>query len=82
MRGGIKIGSKCTHDLDQVLRDDLVEPCQECLDLVLDRRVETVVGRELDELPLVLVRDWDLCTVLLQLNELGDTELHLDVSTK
>ena len=33
-----------TYDRDQVLRDDLVEPAKQSLDLLLDRRVETVLS--------------------------------------
>lgn len=67
--------STITYDRDEVLRDDLVETGQECLDLILDRRVQAVVGRQLHELLLVLLRDRDNRAALLELHKLRHSEL-------
>lgn len=68
-------GKNDAHDLDEVLRDDLVEACEESLDLLLDRRVQSVLGRELHKLALVFLGNRKRRAVLLQFNELRDAEL-------
>ena len=69
-----------TYDGDQILRDDLVEPSEQCFDLLLDGRVETVLGRKLNELALVFLSDWSSTSVLFEVNDLGHTKLQIAVS--
>ena len=64
-----------TYDRNEVLGDDLVEPGEQRLDLLLDGRVQPVVGRQLHELLPVLLGDGDSRTSLLQLDQFRDTEL-------
>ena len=64
------------YDGDEVLGDDLVEPSEQRLNLLLDRRVQPVVGRQLHELLPILLGDGDRRAALLQLDKLRDAELH------
>ena len=64
-----------THNRNQFFGDDLVESAQKVLDLVLDRGVQPILSRQLDELFAILQGDRRLFSVLLQGDNLGNTEL-------
>lgn len=71
-----------TYDSDEILGNNLVEPSRQILNLVLDGRMESVLRRKLDKLPLVLLSDYNALTTLLQRNDAVDTELKWGVSTQ
>ena len=64
-----------TYDRDQVLGDDLIEAREQGLDLIFDRRIQPVARRQLHEFSFVLLCNRQLGTILLQVNDPGNTEL-------
>ena len=65
----------CTYDRDKILGDDFIESHKQMLDLILDGRVQSVLGRQLDKLSLVLLSDRDGCAAFFQVNNLCHAKL-------
>jgi hypothetical protein len=66
---------KSAHDGDEIFGYDFIESVQQVLDLFFDGRVETILSRELDELALIFLCNWDSFTIFLQWNDTIDTKL-------
>lgn len=64
-----------THDLNQVLRDDLVEASEKGFNLILDRGIEAILRRQHHELPLILFSNWNLGTAFFEVNNSCDSKL-------
>jgi len=63
------------EDRNKLFRDDLIEPGKKGLDLIFDRRMQPILRRKLHEFAPVLQCDRDPGTILLEIDDFGDTEL-------